>query len=530
MVITGIIRPPPDIRAVVDRTALFVSKNGRAFEQRILNSAKGKTPKFAFLYDSSPFHAYYESRIRFYEDGGEEAEAESSATNDQQHQLTTETTPLAAEEGTKIKPDQDGDAVEAKAVGTATKAQKANIDPVSRELLAQRSIIVSKQIQNNKEKESAKTSQDDNKSQETPPVHHHQHQLQQEQIIPPATQTFVHITAPSNVTPSQLEIMKLTAQFAAFARLIPNESTVSNTFLDTLRFREWKNQQTFGFLHARHAHFAYFTALVDGYKRLLQAYYSNDKTDSSDMVVVVPLKTQEIDAIQQSLQERDVCARKGISGCLSVAAYRAEYNRYKIAEEAKRARELASGERVDSTSRLGGAAIIDWHDFMIVETIDFPLDEVVSALPPPPPLPKVQSAPKETVEIAKEEQQEMYVSEEEEEEEGEQLKIVSEYKPRVVATTTTAELSRTHMVDPITGKSIPVSDLSEHMRIQLLDPKWAEEKKRFHEKQRESNLLQGEDIARNVSRFAKQRGDVFGVSVRIVVCSVDCLDCGFYLL
>src|SRR5210317_416789 len=74
MGITGIIRPPPDIRAVADRTALFVSKNGRAFENKILNSEKGKTPKFAFLHETSPFHAYYENRIQFYEQGGTDEE------------------------------------------------------------------------------------------------------------------------------------------------------------------------------------------------------------------------------------------------------------------------------------------------------------------------------------------------------------------------------------------------------------------------------------------------------------------------
>ena len=74
MVITGVIRPPPDIRAVADRTASYVAKNGRTFEQRILKSAKGKTPKFAFLQPTSPFHAYYEDRIQFYENGGEDNE------------------------------------------------------------------------------------------------------------------------------------------------------------------------------------------------------------------------------------------------------------------------------------------------------------------------------------------------------------------------------------------------------------------------------------------------------------------------
>ena len=76
MVISGVIRPPPEIRAVADKTALFVAKNGRAFEQRILNSDKGKTPKFAFLHATSPFNAYYEQKIRFHEEGGTEEEEE----------------------------------------------------------------------------------------------------------------------------------------------------------------------------------------------------------------------------------------------------------------------------------------------------------------------------------------------------------------------------------------------------------------------------------------------------------------------
>ena len=72
MGIEGVIRPPPEIRVVADKTALYVAKNGRAFESRILGSGKGKTPKFAFLQTTSPFHAYYEDRIQFYENGGED--------------------------------------------------------------------------------------------------------------------------------------------------------------------------------------------------------------------------------------------------------------------------------------------------------------------------------------------------------------------------------------------------------------------------------------------------------------------------
>eukprot|EP00588_Corethron_pennatum_P003298 CAMPEP_0194287872 /NCGR_PEP_ID=MMETSP0169-20130528/35669_1 /TAXON_ID=218684 /ORGANISM="Corethron pennatum, Strain L29A3" /LENGTH=127 /DNA_ID=CAMNT_0039034711 /DNA_START=50 /DNA_END=430 /DNA_ORIENTATION=+ len=76
--VSGTIIPPPEIRAVVHKTALFVSKNGRAFEAKILASAQGQSGgKFAFMDPSSPFYGYYEARIRFYEEGGtDEAEAE----------------------------------------------------------------------------------------------------------------------------------------------------------------------------------------------------------------------------------------------------------------------------------------------------------------------------------------------------------------------------------------------------------------------------------------------------------------------
>lgn len=63
--VTGVIIPPPDIRAVVDKTAMFVAKHGKSFEQRILNSDEGKTAKFNFMKAFDPYHAYYEFKIRY---------------------------------------------------------------------------------------------------------------------------------------------------------------------------------------------------------------------------------------------------------------------------------------------------------------------------------------------------------------------------------------------------------------------------------------------------------------------------------
>jgi splicing factor 3A subunit 1 len=86
------------------------------------------------------------------------------------------------------------------------------------------------------------------------------------------------------------------------------------------------------------------------------------------------------------------------------------------------------------------------------------------------------------------------------------INVVSDYQPRLapggkkVAT----------MIDPISGKAVPVADLSEHMRIQLMDPKWRIEQQRFLSKQAETSYAEGSSIADSLKQFARQRGDIFG--------------------
>ena len=43
------------------------------------------------------------------------------------------------------------------------------------------------------------------------------------------------------------------------------------------------------------------------------------------------------------------------------------------------------------------------------------------------------------------------------------------------------------IIDPITQQSVSSDQMTEHMRIQLLDPKWSLEKQRFQEKQKGTN-------------------------------------------
>lgn len=76
--VKGIIYPPPDIRAIVDKTARFVAKNGKSFEERIQASEEGKSAKFNFMRPHDPYYAYYEFKIRDFEENGDAPAAVST--------------------------------------------------------------------------------------------------------------------------------------------------------------------------------------------------------------------------------------------------------------------------------------------------------------------------------------------------------------------------------------------------------------------------------------------------------------------
>jgi splicing factor 3A subunit 1 len=66
------------------------------------------------------------------------------------------------------------------------------------------------------------------------------------------------------------------------------------------------------------------------------------------------------------------------------------------------------------------------------------------------------------------------------------------------------------VMDPISGRLVDAKDLSEHMRVQLLDPKWREQQARALEKQKDTPFAAGESIANSLQAFARKRTDIFG--------------------
>lgn len=57
----GVIIPPKEIRAMIDKTAEYVAKNGSKFEETIYNNQS--SDEFAFLRLDNPYRAYYDKKV-----------------------------------------------------------------------------------------------------------------------------------------------------------------------------------------------------------------------------------------------------------------------------------------------------------------------------------------------------------------------------------------------------------------------------------------------------------------------------------
>lgn len=160
--------------------------------------------------------------------------------------------------------------------------------------------------------------------------------------------THIHCCAPGRRCFS--DIIKHTAQFTA---------ACGSDFLKGLAAREHRNPQ-FDFLKHTHAYFGYFTALVESYAKILK----KDKT------VFARLKADAL--------SRDHILRRCV--------HRMNFQR-KEEERRKAEEEEEDADRVAFQS-------IDWHDFVVVETIDFPdTEELPVAEESGPPEPTAVSSP-----------------------------------------------------------------------------------------------------------------------------------------
>lgn len=182
-------------------------------------------------------------------------------------------------------------------------------------------------------------------------------------------------------------------------------------------------------------------------------------------------------------------------------------------------------------------ASIDWHDFVIVETVEFTDADEQAELPPPMSLSELENMslaqkrlaamPTQALSQQTPAEPEDVDMDESDDEASDQpaakpaaipklpdtsapIKIRTDYKPKLYGTTPSKGAVPTELC-PRCGEAIPVAEMAEHMRIELLDPKWKEQKMAMEAKQRDSNLLQeGNDVAKILKNISGLRPDIFG--------------------
>lgn len=317
------------------------------------------------------------------------------------------------------------------------------------------------------------------------------------------------------ISATDLDILKLTAQFVA---------RNGREFQTTLSQRESRNFQ-FDFLRPNHSLFQYFTKLVKQYTRIL----------------IPPKNTNNI--LKRNIENR--------YQLLEVIRKRVAWQKYQEQQQ-KLKQEEEDREKIEY-------AQIDWHDFVVVETIEFTNADDQMDLPAPISLSVLQSATleqkqmmsmyqdfntflddtsynttqpyftqTEKVQTIQEEGVEMDI-EADSDEENDAIKERREHQEKVRFAQQQSRASlpmkiRTNYIPKALNKAentlicpqcnlaIPSNELEEHMRIEMLDPKWKEQKAKAESKYASSNLYQ-EGAASNLKRMTASMYDMQGSSM-----------------
>ncbi|WRT66122.1 uncharacterized protein IL334_003075 [Kwoniella shivajii] len=324
------------------------------------------------------------------------------------------------------------------------------------------------------------------------------------------------------VTAMDLDILRLTALFHARR---------GRSFLSSLSVKEGRNYQ-FDFLRPTHSLYGYYNRMVESYQKVMQpppGLIENSVKEANDP-----------EAKWKTLEE---------------ARNRAEW------ERGKRKREDAKAKEEEEETK--AFAAIDWQDFVTVETIEFTQNDEQLELPPPTSIDKLRTmsmAEKRMAAMVMEEtgagptgpesynnsqnrenfnnhnnnynNDEMEIEEDDDEEEEVRLqrikaeqeqarakevqraalenrgmKIRKDYVPKGIQRGGAVQTLKC----PNCGQSIPENELSEHMRIELLDPKWKEQKRNLDMRRAQAQQLQqGADVVASLKNLAHARTDLFG--------------------
>ena len=349
-----------------------------------------------------------------------------------------------------------------------------------------------------------------------------------------------------NISALDLEVVKLTALHVA---------RKGKSWMTALSQREARNYQ-FDFLRPQHSLYNFFSHLVDQYTVLLQTGPEGQKAEQA-----------RIQILQANLQNK--------FRVLELAKQRAEYVKWQETQK-QQMEEEEEAEKI-------AYAQIDWHDFVVVETVLFTDADEQADLPPPTSLNDLQSAsleqkammslarPDMRIEEAMPTDNMMNYSQGYDDSYTHQngyaqqpqqplqmdyaptapppqipypsyspvpptqqpqpvfasssvnatalpqrpdtasphpqnlnnapIKVRSDYVPRAQQRQRAAQMA----ICPNCGESIALTELDQHMRIELLDPRWKEQRAKADSRFASTNLG-GTDVAANLKRLRARTG------------------------
>lgn len=312
----------------------------------------------------------------------------------------------------------------------------------------------------------------------------------------PPSLNYLATSAPS-LTNLECDMIKLTAQYIA---------TYGRSFLLELVSREQNNSQ-FDFLKPQHGQFSYMTNLVMQYALI---------------------RNQPLDILEQL--SKDSTSQKHV---LDKIKMRAEWNRM-LEVEQKRREEAQEKEKLLYSQ-------IDWHDFVVVETIDYQPEERGEY----PPTTADQVGTRLLLQQRYEEQnipEEMEIdmdveSDQDGEDDGDRdemrdgatakftipdipdlvppqpdkVIIRKDYDPKSVHKVNQLD---NYFVSPITNERIPADKIHEHMRYNLSDPRHLEKKDQMLQERinEEAVYASGSQIQSSLKNLAERRTDIFGMN------------------
>ncbi|KAK0530525.1 SF3a splicing factor complex subunit [Tilletia horrida] len=459
----GLIVPPPDIRNIVDKVATYVARNGKQFEQQIRSDERGSSARYAFLGPDHPYHAYYQSRIEAVQNGEAgtpSGGAAAGAGSAQADGAAGSPAPLAA--GGAAQAEERDEAANAAAKSDA--------------------------------------------------------------LPPPRPLEFS--TDMPNVTAIDLDIIKLTALFTA---------RKGRPFATSLAARE-KNSYQFEFLKPSHSLFGFFNSLVEQYKLVLQpppalVEYSKAAAFGKDVATDGKVRT-------------GAGAGGGRTVTLDEVQKRADWEKVRR-EKRKKEQDAEAREKAAFDE-------IDWQDFVVVGTVELTEADQHIDLPPPTSLRTI-----ENMTLAQQRMaamiMEMEGSDAEDDEaeetrradahgEGQNghappaeaaapapatpavpeapaapvsrpgappMKIRKDYVPKSLAQRQAEAAATTKC--PVCGQDVPTNEMGEHIRVELLNPRYREQRQELEAKKAQHNALHaGADPMQALHRIAAARTDMFG--------------------